>query len=168
MSAIKFWGAVVALLSGPTTTIVLLVVGLPGTLGDAMTWLFDWLPSTGTFIAEHAGYLTPAWALSLFGAALLGWLHLPEIRRNRLAQRTGFTRELAFPTGLYVGTMNVDASHLETEFYLEIAILGFNGTGGAISILIIRFSHPAMMMRYGCGAVRAQAKARRSVRVSSW
>ena len=36
------------------------------------------------------------------------------------------------------------------------------------SDLIIRFSHPAMMMRYGCGAVRAQAKARRSVRVSSW
>ncbi len=37
-----------------------------------------------------------------------------------------------------------------------------------IFFLIIRFSHPAMMMRYGCGAVRAQAKARRSVRVSSW
>ena len=34
--------------------------------------------------------------------------------------------------------------------------------------LIIRFIHPAMMARYGCGAVRAQAYAKRSVRVSSW
>ena len=27
----------------------------------------------------------------------------------------------------------------------------------ALQILIIRFTHPAMMTRYGCGAVRAQA-----------
>jgi hypothetical protein len=33
--------------------------------------------------------------------------------------------------------------------------------------LIIRFIHPAMMTRYGCGAVRAQAYARRSVMVWS-
>jgi hypothetical protein len=36
MAAIKVWGSVVALLTGPTTTIVLLFVGLPGTFGDAM------------------------------------------------------------------------------------------------------------------------------------
>jgi hypothetical protein len=42
----------------------------------------------------------------------------------------------AFPAGLYVGAMNVDASHLGSEFYLTIAVLGFNATGVPISISV--------------------------------
>src|SRR5688572_10370392 len=85
MQFFKFWGSVVALLTGPTVTIALILVGLPGTIGDAMTWLAEWLPTVGSFIKEHAGTLTPAWVLSLVGAALLGWIHLPEMRRSRVA-----------------------------------------------------------------------------------
>ena len=48
---------------------------------------------------------------------------------------------------------------------------GTNTTNGPNNnsnlFLIIRFTHPAMMTRYGCGAVAAQAYARRSVRLSS-
>lgn len=83
MASFKFWASVAALATGPTTTITLLVVGLPGTLGDAMIWLREWLPSAWGFIAANAGLLTPAWVMTVIGAFFLGILHWPDMRRRR-------------------------------------------------------------------------------------
>lgn len=80
---VKFWLSLVAAITGPTATIALIVIGLPGTVGDAMTWIGNWLPTVGQFIANHASVLTPAWLLSLAGITFLGWLHLPEMRSRR-------------------------------------------------------------------------------------
>ena len=94
MAVLKFLGAVAAIATGPTVTLALLVVGLPGTIGDAMTWKSDWIPAASSFFGENASLLASAWFLSLVGAFVLLSLHLPEIRA-----RYALKRSSASPTG---------------------------------------------------------------------
>jgi hypothetical protein len=80
---VGLWAAVVALLTGPTVTIALLVLGLPGTIGDTMTWLQEWLPAIRDVVAANVSWLAPAWALSALGALFLLLIHFPAIRGRR-------------------------------------------------------------------------------------
>ena len=115
------------------------------------------LEAYGALLSQYG--IEPAWALRFaVGAMLAGWTYLAEswlpisaaaglmafVALSFLKPATHKKVEKTspepqpilsyFPGGLYVGEMNVDASHLGDEFYLEIAILGFNATGGSISI----------------------------------
>ena len=87
----------------------------PGELAAMISSPFPWLDALGL-------------VLMAFGIGLLA----QGFWQKRRATPVGSVS--AFPAGLYVGTMDVDASCLASEFYLEIAILGFNATGGPISI----------------------------------
>jgi hypothetical protein len=87
MSMFKVWATVAAAVTAPITTIVLLLVGLPGTVGDAMTWKSEWLPMVGNLIGENIGWLGSVWFLSIAATIFLTCLHMPEIRAKRALKR---------------------------------------------------------------------------------
>ena len=122
---------------------------------DAKQLMTEKLPAWANWL-----FSTPCWVPALCALILTGWLIWLSRGQNTTgsekvssyapvveaapqsvlsADRLSRPKEVDelvthFPKGLYVGTMNVDASRLGSDFYLEISIQGINATGGSISI----------------------------------
>lgn len=113
MAGFKLWASVAALVTGPTATLVLFVVGLPGTVSDAMTWLGNWLPAIGSFFWENVELLGPAWLVSAVGLALLVGIHLPDIRLRLRSTKTKAISSQAIEAN---GKLNDSAMKIDKTF----------------------------------------------------
>lgn len=88
-------------------------------------------------------YVTPSLAFLIgpFGlgfviaAVLFSLPDVPMVRKRLNMSRNAITTDQKWrPEGLHVSGMTVNAKRLYTDHYIEIAVHGFNATGGPISI----------------------------------
>lgn len=103
---------VAAVVTGPTVTIILLIVGAPGTAGDAVTWWEEWLPSV---IAALGGWQLPfvaAWGVTVLGFIALAYSRRPP-DQEQLASLTERVRSLeAEPGGRAAADLTLAAADL--------------------------------------------------------
>ena len=121
---------------GRTTIGAGILVAAGGVLGrETLAWAWAKVldAATGLFGGENPTVTVPSpfpW-LDVLGLALMG-AGIGLVASRYWKRRPGNASWL--PAGLYVGAMHVDAQHLGQEFYLDIAIQGFNASGETISI----------------------------------